>query len=120
MKNLLLIVFILTGLTSFAQISDDFSDGDFTNSPTWSGTDVDFIVNAGQELQLNNSIAATSYLSTPHGLSILDDKEWKFNTRQTFSPSSSNYARVFLTADKTDSISNLEKQELQMQYVFLR
>lgn len=99
MKNILLIVFILTGLSSFSQINDDFSDGDFSNSPTWSGTDADFIVNVSNQLQLNNTIAGNSYLSTAHGLSTLDTKEWKLLVKQSFSPSSSNYGRVYLTAD---------------------
>lgn len=102
MRYFFTFVLFLTNSCLFSQINDDFSDGDFTNSPVWAGTDVDFIVNAGLELQLNNSIAANSYISTPHGLSTLDDKEWTFLTRQTFSPSSSNYGRVFLTADNAD------------------
>jgi len=102
MKYFLIFVLFLTNSPLFSQINDDFSDGDFTNSPVWSGTDIDFIVNGSFELQLNNTIASTSYLSIPHGLSIMDDKEWTFNTRQTFSPSSSNYGRVFLTADNAD------------------
>jgi hypothetical protein len=102
MRYFLLFVLLLTNSHLFSQINDDFSDGDFTNSPTWSGTDVDFIVNPSLELQLNNTIASTSYLSTAHGLFTLDNKEWKFITRQTFSPSSSNYGRVFLTADNAD------------------
>src|SRR5690606_38380362 len=72
------------------------------NSPTWSGTDVDYIVNVSNELQLNNSIASSSYLSTSHGLSDLNDKEWKIWVKQSFSPSSSNYGRVYLTADNAD------------------
>ncbi|MEJ6583552.1 MAG: lamin tail domain-containing protein [Crocinitomicaceae bacterium] len=102
MRYFLLFVLLLTNSRLFSQINDDFLDGDFTNLPTWSGTNVDFIVNPSLELQLNNTIASTSYLSTAHGLFTLDNKEWKFITRQTFSPSSSNYGRVFLTADNAD------------------
>lgn len=102
MKYFLIFVLFLTNSLLFSQINDDFSDGNFNISPLWSGTDVDFIVNASFELQLNNSVAATSYLSTPHGLTTLDDKEWTFLTRQTFAPSSSNFGRVYLTADNAD------------------
>ena len=45
MKRILLFVFILTNCALNAQITDDFSDGDFTLNPTWSGTDADYIVN---------------------------------------------------------------------------
>ena len=102
MKQFLLGVVILTQSALFAQIFDDFSDGDFTNAPTWSGTDADFIVNVSEQLQLNNTIASTSYLSTAHGLATLDTKEWTFWTRQTFAPSGSNYGRIYLTSSSAD------------------
>jgi len=85
-----------------SQVIDDFSDGDFTNNPIWSGTTTDFIVNSSQQLQLNNTVAATSYLSTPHNLADLNNKEWRIWVKQSFSSSSSNYGRVYLTADNSD------------------
>ena len=102
MKYFLIFVLFLTGSPLFSQINDDFSDGDFSNSPAWAGTNADFIVNASFELQLNNSVASTSYLATPHGLSTMDNQEWTFLTRQTFAPSGSNFGRVYLTADNAD------------------
>jgi len=102
MKHFFTIVFILTQYNLFSQIIDDFGDGDFTANPSWSGTDADYMVNGSFELQLNNTIAATSYLSTPHALATLDNKEWRFHVRQSFSPSSSNYGRVYLTASSAD------------------
>ncbi|MCR9171470.1 MAG: lamin tail domain-containing protein [bacterium] len=102
MKHFFTAVFILTHYVLFSQITDDFSDGDFTANPTWSGTDADYIVNGSFELQLNNSVADTSYLSTPHALANLDNKEWSFHVRQSFSPSGSNYGRVYLTASSAD------------------
>ena len=102
MKYLLLFVIILTHSVSFTQITDDFSDGDFTNSPIWSGTNADFIVNTSFQLQLNSAAAGTSYLSTPHNLATLDAKEWRFWIKQSFAPSSSNFGRVYLTADVAD------------------
>jgi hypothetical protein len=85
-----------------AQVIEEFSDGDFSNNPTWIGTTADFIVNSSQQLQLNNTIAATSYLSTPHNLPDLNAKEWRIWVKQSFSPSSSNFGRVYLTADNSD------------------
>lgn len=102
MKHFFLFVAILTNYNTFSQIIDDFNDGDFTTNPVWSGTDADYLVNASFELQLENTVAATSYLSTPHTLSNLDDKEWRFHVRQSFSPSSSNFGRVYLTAASAD------------------
>ena len=98
----LLVLSVLFSLTVKGQVIDDFSDGDFTNNPSWSGITADFVVNTSQQLQLNNSVAATSYLSTPHNLLDLNNKEWRIWVKQTFSPSSSNYGKVYLTSDNAD------------------
>ena len=85
-----------------AQSSDDFADGEFSSNPTWTGNTNVFIVNSSQQLQLNNVNAATSYLSIPHGLSNLQNHEWRFWLKQNFSPSSSNFGKVYLSADNND------------------
>lgn len=114
MKRLLLLVLILTQSVLMAQISDDFNDGDFTANPTWSGTNADYVVNGSQQVQLNNSIAASSYLSTAHGLSSIAAKEWKIWTRQAFSPSSSNYGRIYLTSSNADLSTDPDGFYLQL------
>ena len=88
--------------SAFCQISDGFSDGDFSNNPSWTGTAMDFIINAAQNLQLNNTIASASYLSTPHNLNSIQEKEWQVWTKQSFSPSSSNNGRIYLSADNAE------------------
>ena len=107
-------MFILTHYIGFGQVIDDFSDGDFTSNPTWSGTDADYIVNGSFELQLSNSVAATSYLTTPHGLATLDNKEWNGIIRQTFSPSGSNFGRFYLTAASADLTTDPDGFYLQL------
>jgi hypothetical protein len=87
---------------SISQVTDDFSDGNFSSNPTWSGTTNEFIVNPSGQLQLNNTVAATSYLSLQHNLVDLLNKEWQIWAKQSFSSSSSNYGRVFLTSDNAD------------------
>jgi hypothetical protein len=101
-RSIYLAVSLLLSAQLTAQVVDNFSDGDFTNNPTWSGTTADFIVNSSQQLQLNNTVAATSYLSTSHNLSDINNKEWRIWVKQSFSPSSSNYGRIYLTADNAD------------------
>jgi methionine-rich copper-binding protein CopC len=97
-----LLFFLLVSAKLSGQVVDDFSDGNFTTNPTWTGTSSDFIVNSSQQLQLNNTVAATSYLAIPHNLTGLNNKEWRIWVKQTFSPSSSNFGRVYLTADNSD------------------
>lgn len=99
------LIFLLTlsfsGL-SFAQMSDDFSDGDFTNNPTWIGDAGDFIVNGNSQLQLNAAAAGDSYLATPHNLTQLEDREWRFFLDFGLSPSGSNGGEIYLTALNSD------------------
>ena len=114
MRLILSFVFILTHFIFFAQLTDDFSDGDFNVNPTWAGTDLEYQVNAGFELQLNNSVAATSYLSTAHNLASLDSKEWKVWTKQSFSPSGSNFGRIYLTSSSADLTTDPDGFYLQL------
>jgi hypothetical protein len=76
MRKIFLIIIALISFGAFAQISDDFSDGDITNNPTWIGNIDSFIVNTSNELQLNANIAGSSYISTNN--SMIDDTEWRF------------------------------------------
>lgn len=92
----------LTSVNVYSQVVDDFSDGDFSVNPTWSGNTADFVVNASQQLQLNNTISGSSYLSLIHGISNLQNHEWHFWIKQSFSSSSSNFGKVFLSADNSD------------------
>lgn len=103
----LIFFFLFTIPKLFGQLNEDFSDGDFTNSPTWSGTTADFQINSAKQLQLNAQTASTSYLTVPLGLTSINDKEWRIWIRQSFSGSSSNFGRVFLTADNLD-LSNVQ------------
>ena len=98
-----------------AQLADNFSDGDFTVNPPWLGSTTNFIVNGSNQLQLNNTVAGTSYLSTPFSLADLSqvNTEWQVYVKQTFSPSGSNFGRVYLTSDQTDLTQPLNGYYLQ-------
>lgn len=114
MKIFLALLLLLTAFVSQSQLTDDFSDGDFTTAPTWNGTGSDFIVNAAGQLQMNNTVAASSYLSVPHGLSTLDGQEWRIWVKQSFAPSGSNYGRIYLTANSADLSANPDGFYLQL------
>lgn len=92
----------MTTVNVHSQVMDDFSDGDFSNNPSWNGNTAEFAVNASQQLQLNNTISGSSYLSLTHGINTLQNHEWHFWVKQSFSPSSSNYGKIFLSADNSD------------------
>ena len=98
-----------------AQVVDDFSDGNFTVNPVWSGSSADFVVNGSLQLQLNNTVAGTSYLRTPFNNADLSqfNTEWQVYVKQTFSPSSSSFGRVYLTSDNGDLTQPLNGYYLQ-------
>jgi hypothetical protein len=82
---------------ALAQFQDQFSDGDFTNNPEWSG-DILWFMLEGNALKLNAPKEdGAAYLSTPYTLSRNATWEWK--VKMDFNPSGSNFARVYLCAD---------------------
>lgn len=99
MRNILLLIFSLLVTVGRAQLVDNFSDGDFTGNPQWSGDVSSFIVNPSGELQLNATVAGSSYLSVPVVLSYSDTLEWRIKAHLAFAPSSANNARIYLLAD---------------------
>ncbi len=104
MKKTWILMIVLFPLWLFSQNSiqwsEDFSDGDFTQNPAWSGTTGNFIVNADKQLQSNATTASRSYLFTPS--EVFDDATWEFLVRMNYNPSGSNYAMVYIIADKAD------------------
>ena len=99
MKKILLLLLLLP-ISLLAQVTDDFSDGDFTQNPTWSGTTEQYMVNNSKQLQLNAEGEGTAYLSLPIG--EYESMEWQFWIREAFAPSGNNYSDVWLSADNAD------------------
>lgn len=98
-----------------AQFQEDFSDGDFLTSPTWSGNVEDFAINMANELQLqamNISGNQVSYLSTL--VMTADSTVWEFFVRLDFSPSGENFARIYLSADRAELNDNVRGYYLKI------
>ena len=92
---------VFFSVTTNAQLSENFNDGDFTNNPAWIGDTSDFIINPSLQLQSNNTVANSNYfLSTPNTLAT--DVQWEMYIQITFNPSSANYIDVYLTASASD------------------
>ncbi|HEX8060882.1 MAG TPA: lamin tail domain-containing protein [Cyclobacteriaceae bacterium] len=109
MKNYSIIIFFLTNICS-GQVSDDFNDGDFVN---WSGTTSHFIVNASHQLQLNNTVASTSYITTSFAPGQ-NDLEWNVYVKQSFAGSGNNYGRIYLLSDQANLTGSLNGYFLQL------
>jgi len=95
----LFVLFLLGVLPTIlpAQITDNFSDGDFTNTPSWSGDATEYSINTGFQLQLNGISSDTSSLS--FASPFLANTEWNFWVRENFAPSDNNNVRIYLVSD---------------------
>ncbi len=95
----------IIGLASKAQITENFTDGDFSNNPSWQGNTADFMVNGALQLQSNNVLASSNfYLSTASTKAT--SVQWDFYCQFSFNTSSTNYTDVYLTASASNLTAN--------------
>lgn len=104
MKSVLFLLgFFMVGQVNAQNFEDGFSDGDFSNNPTWSGNVESFTIynlDGNNVLRLNGSAGGVSYLSTP---STNVEGYWEFFVRiDGTAPSGSNKAEVILMSDQAD------------------
>ncbi|GAC1602313.1 MAG: hypothetical protein NVS3B25_30590 [Hymenobacter sp.] len=101
MKLLYLLLLLLPGLAQ-AQLRDDFSDGNFTANPTWTGDAASFQVNPQRQLQSNGPAVTGSrvQLSTPCQAST--GTVWEFWANLKLATSAANLADVWLMASQAD------------------
>lgn len=102
MRAILIFLAILP-FSIVAQIHDTFEDGNFSQSPAWTGTVDKFIIDAGYRLQLNAPAEASSaWLFTQN--TAIEEAAWNFDLILEFNPSSSNYAKIWIAADNADPL----------------
>lgn len=100
MRILFFLLFLLPFLSP-AQVTDDFSDGDFTANPAWSGNSPSqFEVNTSNQLHLNSLGSDTSSLVTASSYAM--DAEWRFWIKLSFATSANNNARFYLVSDQAN------------------
>ena len=104
MKRFLLFFLVLFTTTMYAQFSDNFSDGDFTQNPYWQGSDAKFVVNDMSQLQLNDNGATTgsnkAYLSTRS--QAIMSATWESALSLNVVLTSANYVRFYFVVDTSD------------------
>lgn len=101
-------IFLLEGFisSSFAQVNDDFSDGNFTQNPTWLGDTNQFQIsnssaipaNMKPALQLSGTDPDTSTIYLEN--TLIDETEWTFWIKLSFNTSANNFARIYLVSDQ--------------------
>ena len=107
MKYFLLLVTFLTLPQIYGQVSDNFSDGDFSLSPAWTGDDsVYTIVDVAGDFHLRSNKLLTNssfYLSTASSFST--DTQWEFYVNLALNTSSANYTDIYLTSDQANLLN---------------
>ncbi|MES2622470.1 MAG: lamin tail domain-containing protein [Bacteroidota bacterium] len=105
------IAFVFLPLFSFAQLTDNFSDGDFTANPAWIGKTDSFTIDNGMLRSNGLQVSSTIYLST--ATTLIDSVEWNFLMRLDFNPSSTNLVKVYLASDQSDLSASLNGYYVQ-------
>ncbi len=108
MKGMLLLLPVFIPLMVMGQYQDDFSDGDFTHDPAWSGDTAVFTITSSSAvpplqapaLKLNGLQEDTSFLAVQSTLAA--EAEWRFWIKLSFNTSASNHARFYLTSDQPE------------------
>jgi hypothetical protein len=100
-KTLVLLAFISSALVCYSQINENFSDGDFTNNPSWLPDDPNNWTVVSEQLRSNSAIASSSfYISTASAKAI--NTQWEFFIQLQFNTSSVNYVDVYLISEEQD------------------
>ncbi len=89
-----------TGL--FAQFRDDFSDGDFSANPAWTGTDSLWTVHNGQLVSNCHTTNAQFQLSIPSA--CVQHTQWEWYCQLQLNTSAQNYVEVQLASDSISAI----------------
>lgn len=96
-KTFILILLCISTVVN-AQITDSFSDGDFTQNPEWVGTVDNFLINSNLQLQSCATATSTSYIFTSS--QAMDNAVWQTDVLINYTTSSSNYASIYLISNK--------------------
>jgi hypothetical protein len=115
-KTILIAVSLLSCTVLSAQLSDDFSDGDFTSNPEWIGQTEKFTIvdNALQLLDDNAGASNEAYLYTAAVTSNDAPTTWEFWVKMDFNPSNDNYTKVYLNASSPNLIGDVNGYYIRM------
>lgn len=96
MRNNVLLLLVMHVVSLNAQFFESFTDGDFVANPKWLGNNSLFIVDPQNKLRLNAPAGGVAYLYTE--THFPDTFTASFELIMEFSPSGSNYSRIYFMA----------------------
>ena len=92
-----IVLLIFYSLATNAQVLDSFSDGDFSNNPTWTPDAAANWAIVNNQLRSNSATPnSTFFISTPSAQAL--NSQWEFYVNLQFNTSSANYVDVYLTS----------------------
>lgn len=98
---IILITLCVSFFTAHAQLVENFSDGELSQNPTWTGDTDEFLVDASFLLQSNGDTTSNTnreiYIATPS--TALANAQWEFFVNPKVATSSNNRMDVFLTSN---------------------
>ena len=112
MRKYILILVFFVPFIAFSQVSENFSDGDFTSNPIWNGTSENFTVNSSFQLQSKATTTSKSYLTTPS--EAFENAVWETWVKINYNTSSSNYASLYIISDKADILGDFNGYYVQV------
>jgi hypothetical protein len=101
MRKTLLFFMLLSVKLTFGQLADDFTDGDFTQNPSWTGSVSAFTVNSAKQLQSRPSTVNQS-VSLLAENKLGTNVKWEFYVQLNFDPSGSNQTKIYLLSNSAD------------------
>jgi hypothetical protein len=100
-KICIILLWICSAFVCYAQVTDDFSDGDLINNPTWTPDNANNWTVVNNQMRSNSAIASSSfYISTPSTKAV--NAQWEFFTLLQFNTSSANFVDVYLLSEQAD------------------
>jgi hypothetical protein len=114
MRTILIFLTLLVANVAIAQVKDDFSDGNFSANPIWSGNTDRFAINANNQLQSAGANLANQniYLSTSS--TSVSNTVWEFFFQLNFDPTTTNAARVYLVSNQANLSGALQGYFIQI------
>lgn len=112
MKAKVLFFLIIVSICAYSQVHDDFSDGNFSQQPSWTGSESNFFVNPTGQLQSKAPATSTSWLFTAS--ESINNATWECWVRINYSTSSSNYASIYIVSDNNDLLNGCNGYYVQV------
>ncbi|MEY4929971.1 MAG: hypothetical protein RI909_695, partial [Bacteroidota bacterium] len=95
---------ICSAYVCYAQVTDDYSDGDLTNNPTWTPDNTNNWTVVNNQLRSNSATASSSFfITTPS--SKATKAQWEFSAQLQFNTSGANFVDVYLVSEQANLLS---------------